>query len=589
MPIERPLYEYVSRVIKKALTEVLDFKDLSLRDIQNLLSSPPKKNMGHVAFPCFILAKSLKKSPPIIATSLLEHISLTIEETSFGINFAQSFEPYINFTFSKAALEKHCLNDILTGAFFKAQLFQNPPSTMLEYSQPNTHKELHVGHMRNLCLGNSLVRLLRHSGHQVFSVTYPGDVGTHVAKCLWYLKYHNKSPSPEGEKGAWLGEMYSKASVMLAEQKGTDQEESNRIELTKILQELESGTGEYYNTWKETRTWSIDLMKAVYKWADVKFDRWFWESEVDAPSMARAKSLYAQKKLVLDHGAIGMDLKEQNLGFCLMIKSDGNGLYATKDIELAYKKFEDYPIEKSLYLVDKRQAYHFKQVFAVLENLGHQQASACLHLQYDFVELPDGPMSSRDGNIIPIIELIDKMESTITSHYLERYRGVWTEQEILSTAKIVANGAIKYGMLRMDNDRKIIFNMNDWLKLDGETGPYLQYVHARINALITKFGPINPDREVTSLLTAVQEEALLVKLDDFNQQVYHATKNYRPSLLCSYLYELGKLYNSFYAECAIGTASDTDLKEARLALSGAVALVMKKGLELLGIEAPLKM
>ena len=240
---------------------------------------------------------------------------------------------------------------------------------MIEYSQPNTHKELHVGHMRNLCLGNSIVEILKYTKHKVYSVTYPGDVGTHVAKCLWYLNHHNKTEAPPARKGAWLGEMYSKANNLLEDQKGTDKEEFNRTELTEILKQLESKKGEYFNRWKETREWSISLMEELYSWADISFDRWYWESELDSSSLTMAKKYYEEGIFIKSEGAIGMDLSEDKLGFCMAIKSDGTGLYATKDIELAQRKFDEYDINNNLYVVDKRQSHHFKQVFKVLEKL----------------------------------------------------------------------------------------------------------------------------------------------------------------------------------------------------------------------------
>jgi arginyl-tRNA synthetase len=459
---------------------------------------------------------------------------------------------------------------------------------MVEYSQPNTHKELHVGHMRNLCLGNAVVRQLRYIGNQVFAVTYPGDVGTHVAKCLWYLKKFVKEKAPESRKGAWLGELYSKGHLLLEDQRGSDKEEANRAELTAILKQLEAQKGEYYQLWQETRPWSIDLMQEVYDWAGVKFDHWFWESQMDSPSLEMARQLHQQGKLISSEGAIGMDLSEEKLGFCMLIKTDGTGLYATKDVMLAQKKFADYHLDYSLYIVDKRQTLHFQQVFKVLEKIGFAHAKDCHHLAYDFVELPDGAMSSRKGNIVPIMSLMDQMKSTIIAGHLEKYRGQWPDAEIEETAKMVANGAIKYGMLKMDTMRKIVFDMKEWLKLEGETGPYLQYVHARIMGLLDKH-PLQNGTIQWQLAASKHEEMLMSHLVRFNQSAAEAAIQYRPSLLCTYLYDLAKLFNSFYAECPIGKASEKELQQMRLSLSKATGLVMAKGLELLGIGAPKRM
>ena len=558
--------------------------EITLAQIYSNLTPPPNLQMGDFAFPCFSLAKALKKSPAQIADQLAplikpDHFILSVQPQG----------PYLNFVVSSEIIGEKVIKQILDGEFFTKQIFSTTPKTMLEYSQPNTHKEIHVGHMRNLCLGNALVRLFKYSGHQVIASTYPGDVGTHVAKCLWYLEHRNTNPIPTQNRGAWLGTIYTKATNQLEQEKGTDKETENKQILTDILKSIERQQGPYFERWQETRQWSIDLMKQLYQWADVEFDRWYFESEVDTESLKLAQKYFKQGLYIESEGAIGMDLANENLGFCIMIKSDGTGMYATKDIALAHKKFEEYQLDQNIYIVDKRQAFHFKQVFKVLEKLGFTHYKDCLHLEYDFVELPDGAMSSRKGNIIPMTDLINKMEETVKTNYLNRYQDQWPAEEINSVAKMIAGGAIKYGMLKMDSNRKIVFEMNDWLKLEGETGPYLQYVYARINSLCQK---LNYDSLATvdwTILGHSSEKALLLKLSYFNDIIETAVRNFRPYQLCNYLYELGKLFNNFYVECPIGKAENESLKNTRLALAKACGITMKKGLGLLGIETPARM
>ena len=570
--------------IEEAVKSNFQDVELSKDQIYNLISIAPNMKMGHFAFPCFPLAKAAKSAPNMISGKLAESI-----QSKGIIAEAKGVGPYLNFIVNPAVLAAELTEEIISGKFFEKELVAERPKTMIEYSQPNTHKELHVGHMRNLCLGNALVRIKRYADQEVVSVTYPGDSGTHVAKCLWYLKYHNKESIPETNKGPWLGKIYTKANLMLEDELGTDKEAKNREQLTAILKELASEKGEYFDLWKETRQWSLDMMEETYKWADVKFDRWFFESEVDTPSLALANKLYEEGKLVKDDGAIGMNLEDDKLGFCILIKSDGTGLYATKDVALAVKKFEEFGVENNIYIVDTRQAFHFNQVFKVLEKIGFDQAKNCHHLQYNFVELPDGAMSSRKGNIIPLNDLVTQMEAHISKEYLEKYSDDWSKEEINSTASIIAKGAINYGMTRFDNNRKIVFDMKEWLKLDGETGPYLQYVFARINSLCDKLGyseDLSPD---FSSLEKDSEIALMIKLSAFNDIVVQCHEKNSATALCSYLFELGKLFNSFYAECSIAKAETEDLKNSRLVLSKSVSLVMKQGLSLLGIEAPQRM
>ncbi len=556
---------------------------MSEEDIYKALVVPPQSELGDLAFGCFLLAKAAKKGPPQMATELAGAIDLDKHMIR-----AQAAGPYLNIGFSVDCLGHLVLDHILDGSYFKKSLVEKQPKTMIEYSQPNTHKELHVGHMRNLCLGDSIVRLLRYSGRDIVSSTFPGDMGTHVAKCLWYMKKHNQEPVPAIGKGEWLGNMYSKANLLLEDQNGTPQEDVNRQELTAILQELEGKKGPYFDLWIETRQWSIDLMKKVYKWADVAFDEWYFESDMDAASTAWVKQLYAEGKLEKSEGAIGMNLEAENLGFCLLLKSDGTGLYATKDLLLAKHKFEDVKIEKSVYIVDMRQALHFKQVFRVLDTLGFAQAKDCFHLQYNYVELPDGAMSSRKGNIVPLMSLVNRMEEHVKTQYLSRYVNEWTTEEIESTAQQVAKGAIFYGMLRMDTNKKIVFDMNEWLKLDGESGPFIQYSHARIASLGRKFSR-TAAKPQWNLLTHASERQLIQALFGFNASVAQAAENFKPAAICTYMYELAKKFNVFYHECPIGTEKDENTRDARLALAAATGMTLKHGLAVLGMPAPEKM
>lgn len=578
------ILEQIATEISKALKSSFQEVEMTKEQIYGLISIAPNMKMGHFAFPCFPLAKATKSAPNIISGKLATEI-----QSSGIISEAKGVGPYLNFIVNPEYLGKEITDEIISGKFFEKELVSERPKTMIEYSQPNTHKELHVGHMRNLCLGNALVRIKKYADQEVIAVTYPGDSGTHVAKCLWYLKYHNKDAIPETNKGAWLGSIYTKANLLLEDELGTDKEATNREQLTSILKELESQKGEYFDLWKETRGWSLEMMKETYKWADVEFDRWFFESEVDSPSLELAKKLYNEGKLVKSEGAIGMNLEDDKLGFCILIKTDGTGLYATKDVALAVKKFEEFGVENNIYIVDTRQAFHFNQVFKVLEKIGFEQAKNCYHLQYNFVELPDGAMSSRKGNIVPLNDLIHQMEAHIKKEYLEKYSDDWTAEEIQNTASMIAKGAINYGMTRFDNNRKIIFDMKEWLKLDGETGPYLQYVYARINSLCEKLSYSKNLNADFSLLKKDSEIALLIKLSAFNDIVVQCHEKNSATSLCSYLYELGKLYNSFYADSPIAKAESEELKNARLLLSKSVSLVMKQGLQLLGIEAPQRM
>ena len=573
------LAEIIRGSMDKAFAQI-DQKP-ELVEVYNGLGHTPNPNMGHIAFACFPLARAFRGNPAQIAQKLSENIA-----DSPLVEKAVTQGPYLNFFVNTGVLATDLITSINNGNYFQTKISEDSPKTIIEYSQPNTHKEMHVGHMRNLCLGDAIIKLHRYCNFPTISTTFPGDVGTHVAKCLWYYKKHSNESAPAQRKGAWLGTLYTKGNNLLEEQKGTPQEEVNREDLTQILHELHDEKGEYYDLWKETRQWSVDLMQTVYDWAQVSFDSWYWESDVDSSSVKLVKEYQEKGLFKEDQGAVGIDLAEDKLGFCILLKSDGTGLYATKDLELARRKFEDHKVQKSIYVVDNRQSHHFKQVFKILEKMGYENADKCHHLQYEMVELTDGAMSSRKGNIVPIQALIDQMQTKIKEDYLNKYHDTWSEDEINHTAHIVAAGAIKYGMTRVDSNKKIVFEMNDWLKLDGESGPYIQYVHARINSMLQKLD--TPKSADYSTLTVDVEKHIILKLSEFNSIVQTTTEQYKTHMLCGYLYDLAKLFNSFYAECPVANAQE-NLKNARYGLCQAVARTLKEGLALLGIQAPEKM
>jgi len=574
-----PLKVRLTELIRLSFREVFN-KELDTNLIYSVFSTPPSYEVAHYSFPVFRWAKDLKSSPAKIAQELAEKMS-----PDHCLIKAQG--PYINFKFEAIFLHSQVLPDINSSKYFEKELVLDSKKTLVEYSQPNTHKELHVGHMRNLALGASLILVNKYAGVDIQSATYPGDMGTHVAKCLWFLKYHNTEAVPGQNKGAWLGQMYSKASLKLEAELGSDQEEINRNQLKEILAELLSETGEMYDLWKETKSWSIDLMKEVYSWANVEFDHWYYESEVDQSSLNLVNQYKAKGLFIEDDGAIGIDLSEFKLGFCLLIKRDGHGLYATKDLELARRKFDQLGIEKSIYIVDSRQALHFKQVFKTLELMGFENAKNCEHLAYEFVELPDGAISSRKGNFVTLKDLVSKMEASIKENYLAKHE--WNIEEKNEIAKIVAIGAINYGMLSQDSNKKIVFKMDEWLRLDGESGPYIQYTYARIQSVLNKAQGANLGRIDFSKLNQEKELEISIALNQFNNVIEDLIEKNKISALCSYLYSFAKSFNSYYANSPIANNEDADLNASRVELTKAVGLTLKKGLELLNIPAPEKM
>ena len=559
---------------------------VSLYELAQAFSPPPDKEWGHWALPCFFLSKKLKKPPIEIA----QQISAAFDNSSVFEKVLNK-GPYLNCFFQKDFLKTKLLDQLKTGVTFRTSP-KKTGSYLIEYSQPNTHKELHIGHTRNLCFGLSLVTLLKKRGFSVISCTYPGDMGAHVAKCLWYLKHHNKKPLPTHNKGPWLGAIYTKAYQKFEQTEDPLQKEKNKKQITDILQQLQKKQGEFYDLWKETRLWSKNLMDEVYKWTGAQFDHWYWESEIDEPSVEWVKELYQQKKLQLSESAIGMDLGE-TLGFCLLLKSDGNGLYATKDLYLAKKKIADHKPAKNIYIVDQRQEVHFQQIFKVLGNIGFkEQAEKSLHLKYNFVELKTGAMSSRAGNIVPIMKLIDTMTDYITANFLNKYQGEWSDEKIKHTADMIAQGAIKYGMNEQDLNKKIVFDMKEWLKLDGRSGPYIQYAHARACSLLKKLHSFSEEKDIKvnmTVLNSPEEWDLILHLSWFSLTMEKCAWQMKTSPVCHYLFELAQKFSRFYQNCPIGTLDKEEQKNFRLFLVQTVRKTLEEGLSVLSIPAPEQM
>ena len=361
-------------------------------------------------------------------------------------------------------------------------------------------------------------------------------------------------------------------------------------EISTILKEIENKSGKYYETWKVTRQYCLDDFNRIYKWLDVKFDHFFYESEVSEDSQKIVDEYLKKGVFKEDQGAIGMDMSDKKLGFFMVRKTDGTTLYGTKDLALAAVKFNKYQIDRSIYVVASEQNHHFKQVFHALEKMGFPQASKCYHLSYGMVVRPDGKMSSRSGNSFTFLQLIDLVINEINV-YLEKYKGEWDEARMKDTAHKLAVGAIKYGMLQADPVKEIVFDPKEWVSFEGNSGPYLMYSYARTQSILTKAAEqgIKATFDHLDLLTHETERDLMRHLYDFNQVTIGACENYRPSTLANHLFFTCKAYNRFYTELSVLKAETEELKSARLSLLKAFADTLKTGLYLLGMTPPEKM
>ncbi len=599
------LAQEIAKLLAPGVAGLVPELPLTVAEIAGLLGPPPKPGMGDLAFPCFRLSKALGQPPAKIAQRLAEALA------GVGPHLIQSLEPagpYLNLRLVPAEVAR-----ILLPAWARGETpdyGRAPGKVMIEYSQPNTHKAFHVGHMRNLCLGDSLVRLLRATGHDVVAANYLGDVGTHVAKCLWGLEALDVGEAPTQARGEWLGGIYARAAIQLEDWdkagKAGDGEAAAkyalaRARMTAILRGIETREPVYRELWERTRQWSLDEFAEIYAWTDVYFDRVFYESEVDEPGLALVDEFLAKGIFADSQGAVGIHNPEiKHMPFFMLRKSDGTGLYATKDLALARKKFEEYGIDRSIYVVDARQTDHFKQVFLTLKKMGFAQAERCEHVAYEMVELPTGAMSSRLGTVILFRALREQLAVALDHHHFAAQRDKLSDAEITLARHQVSLGAIKYGMLARDNNQKIVFDMDKWTDVQGgDGGPTIQYVAARTASLLRKASErdmvldpklTGPEAKLAAgVLEQPAEQALLQAIASLPSTVAHAAQTLRPSLVCAQLYTLAKAYNRFQQECDVIHQTDRDVVQARLLLVTATRAALSWGLALLGIPAPERM
>lgn len=550
---------------EKTAEKLANATALDVDKILSLLEVPPNPEMGDYAFPCFILAKELKKAPPIIAFELAQKISADF------IDSVSAIGPYLNIKLKKDAFAQEIISSTIK--------FESTGKTiMIEFSQPNTHKEFHVGHLRNACLGDSLVRISKFVGNKVIAANYIGDIGTHVAKALWCLqKFHSKEKYPEN-KGKFLGSVYVDASKRLEEN------EDLKEEVSAILQKLEAREEEITALWEKTREWSLDEFKSIYKDLDINFDKYYFESEEDGPSKKIAYELLEKGIAKKSEGAVIVNLENQGAAIALVVKTDGTTLYLTKDLSLGQRKFKDYELDTSIYVIDSRQNLHIKQAFEILKLMGFEKD--LIHIAYEFVSTINGPIASRKGNTYLYEDLKERMMTKLISETKKRH-SEWEESKINDVAHKVSIGALKYGMLKMDNNKEIIFDENEWLDFEGETGPYIQYTYCRLNSLAKKAE--NADVEIDySILSTNEDNVLLKLLDKEKDTIIESAKSYKPSTIARYVLELAQKTNEYYHKHQV-LKSDEKTKNARLLLLDRIKKTIKRDLLLLGIECPEEM
>ena len=517
-----------------------------------------------------------------------------------GINRVEVVKGYLNLYFSTEEYASRVVNTILDQGADFGRGQKKAERVMVEYAQPNTHHSFHIGHARNAILGESLSRIVEFAGFETIRATYPGDIGLGVITVVWaYHKFFKgQEPRDVHERGQWLLKIYVEATSLLepkenetSEQKA--QREAYDAERREMYRKWDAGDPAVRALWLETREWSLEEFREILSMLDIEMDEWFFESEVDEPSKAIVNEL-VERGIAEDERAQGgpvivkidekLGLEKEKYRTAVILRSDNTSLYLTKDLALAKVKFEQFKVDRSIYVVDNRQSLHFQQAFKILELWGFPQAEKCFHLAYGFVSLPEGAMSARRGRVALFKDVADEAERRALAAMTDRTPEMSNTMRI-QTAQQIGLGALAYAMLSVDNNKDIIFNINDALSFDGRTAPYIQNAHVRANSILRKAGGA-PDLADFAHELDSHEVQLIDLISRFPDTVEQAAQEYRPLVVATYAYDLANTFHSFYHSVPVIQAKSAEVQASRLRLVAATRQVLANALRLLVIQSP---
>ena len=563
----------------------------------------PPNMEGELTVNCFKLASLLKGKPDTIADYVLEFLS-----SHPDIIKSEKVKAFVNFRLTASSLYRDTVsepNRILQSANVGQT---GKRKILIEYSAPNTNKPLHLGHLRNNTLGMSLASLLRRVGNDVFAVNLINDRGIHICKSMLAYKRFGNGITPEtsGKKGDHLvGEFYVKFDQALrkeiAELKSSkpelaDKSDEDLFALTAIGQEAqeilrrwENGDAETIELWKKMNKWVIDGFQLTYNRMGIKFDRVYFES--DTYKLGKDIAVKGEKDGVFkkrEDGAIVVDLKPFGLTEKVLLRSDNTSVYITQDIGTTLMKDADFHPDQQIWVVGDEQIHHFKTLFAIMKVLGYKWADQLYHLAYGMINLPSGKMKSREGTVVDADNLFDDMKELAKSSTLERLNGE-IPADIEERSEIIAMGALKFMLLKFNPKTTMLFDPQASIKFEGDTGPYVQYVCARINSILKKFahdGKSLPNNINWELLQTKWEKQLAILASFYPEALLSAAEKLDCSVLVNYLLDLAKTYNSFYRECSVLNAETEELKSARIALSSVIKEIIADGLKTLTIDIP---
>ncbi|MBS1737585.1 MAG: arginine--tRNA ligase [Bacteroidetes bacterium] len=594
----------IESAVIKSLAELYGL-NASNKDFQ--INETKTEFSGDYTIVLFALVKNLKKSPEALGQQLGEHLLLTNEHLFASFNVIKGF---LNLVLADAPL-LHILESNYQNIHFGKK-----PAThkkvMVEYSSPNTNKPLHLGHLRNNFLGWSVAEILKANGHEVIKTAVVNDRGIHICKSMlaWELYANGATPESANEKGDhFVGDYYVKFNDEYLQEIATLKDTGMAEEVAKkeapimkktqqMLLDWEEGNKEVRALWQKMNGWVYDGFEKTYKKIGSDFDHTFYESETyllgkDFVKEGLQKNILYKK----DDGSVWIDLTAEGLDEKLVLRADGTSVYITQDIGLAKEKFENYHLDQSIYVIGDEQLYHMKVLKEILRKLGLPFADEVHHLSYGMVELTSGKMKSREGTVVDADDLIQEMETTAAQHTMELGKvNDFTPQELNKLYETLALGAMKFYLLRVDPKKRMVFNPEESIDFHGYTGPFVQYTYARVQSIMRKLqskSTFNAEEEnkPTTYREALLplERQLIIYLEKYGNIIEEAGKEMNPSAVANYVFHLAKLFNSFYAEHSVANAETNEKQQLRIRLSLMSSLVIKSGLQLLGIGVPERM
>ena len=545
-----------------------------------------------ISIPCFPFAAlearsgkevQIPQRAQEIATELAEYIGIPA-----GFSRVEGIKGYLNLYFSTRQFTQRVVDSVLEQGLEFGRGIRRGEQVMVEFSNPNTHKAFHVGHLRSAILGDSISRILEFAGFDVIRANYIGDMGLHVIRWLWnYKKFHLGDEPPE-DTTRWMGELYTEAIQRL------EQDPQLESEVRDLYAQWDQRDPEIVALWEQTRQWSLDHFEKMYTILGITFDRWYSNSEMEQPGKEVVSELIEQG-IAEDERPTGgpvivriddqLGLSKEKYRVLVVLRSDNTALYSTEDLALAITKFSDYDLAESIYVVDVRQSLHFLQVFKTLEIAGYPWATRSQHLPYEVVNLPGNVvMASREGTIVLLEGLIDEAEAR-AKQIVEQKNPSLSEEQQSAVAHAVGLGALKYPMLARDNAKIVTFDWESALDFNGQAAPYIQYAHVRANSILRRMneplpGPLALDYELDPA-----EIELVDVISRFPDEVKRAAQEYKTLHITNIAYELARAFNEFYKQCPVLKA-EPDTRAFRLRLVAAAQQTIANALGLLGITAP---